>query len=130
MSAEDPSAPKGFDERLRAARATQRERSEGKPGTALSGGVLGVGFRIGIELVAAIIVGVGIGWLLDWWLGTTPWLLVLFFLLGAAAGMSKAIRGAMKLGRYSGGRLGSCCPRAKAAGYCHVESMVEANCGP
>ena len=99
MSAEDPSEPKGFDDRLRAARATQRERTEGKPGAALSGGVLGVGFRIGVELVAAIIVGVGMGWLLDWWLGTGPWLLVLFFLLGAAAGILKAIRSAMELGR-------------------------------
>ena len=99
MSAEDPSEPEGFAERLRAARASQRERTEGKPRLALSGGALGVGFRIGVELVAAIIVGVGMGWLLDWWLGTGPWLLVLFFLLGAAAGMLKAIRGAMKLGR-------------------------------
>ena len=99
MSAEDPSEPEGFAERLRAARASQRERSQGKPRMAPSGAVLGVGFRLGVELIAAIIVGVGIGWLLDWWLGTGPWLLVLFFLLGAAAGMLKAIRGAMNLGR-------------------------------
>ena len=47
MSAEDPSEPEGFAERLRAARASQRERTEGKPRLALSGGVLGVGCGLG-----------------------------------------------------------------------------------
>ena len=53
---------------------------------------LGVAMRIGIELVVAVFVGTGIGWLLDQWLGTKPWLMVVFFLLGAAAGFFNVIR--------------------------------------
>lgn len=48
--------------------------------------------RIGIEMVSAVAVGVGIGWLLDRWLGTKPWLMVLFFFMGAAAGILGAYR--------------------------------------
>jgi ATP synthase protein I len=48
--------------------------------------------RIGIEMVSAVAVGVGIGWLLDAWLGTKPWLMVVFFFMGAAAGILGAYR--------------------------------------
>src|SRR5690606_38099712 len=47
---------------------------------------LSIAFRIGVELVAALAIGVGIGWALDRWLGSSPWLLILFFVFGAAAG--------------------------------------------
>lgn len=50
--------------------------------------------RIGIELVAGVAVGAGIGYLLDSWLGTAPWLLILFFFLGAAGGMMNVYRAA------------------------------------
>lgn len=42
---------------------------------------------MGMELVAAILTWAGIGWLLDRWLGTTPWLLVVGGLVGNAAGL-------------------------------------------
>jgi len=48
--------------------------------------------RIGVELVAALVVGVGIGVLLDRWWGTSPWMLLAFFLLGAAAGILNVFR--------------------------------------
>jgi ATP synthase protein I len=48
--------------------------------------------KIGIELVSALAVGVGIGLLLDSWLGTGPWMLLLFFVLGAAAGILNVYR--------------------------------------
>ena len=48
---------------------------------------MGLGFRIGVELVAGVLVGTGIGWGLDSWLRTAPWLMVLFLLLGGAAGV-------------------------------------------
>lgn len=41
---------------------------------------------IGIQLAVSTIVGAGMGYLLDRWLGTEPWLLVLFFILGTVAG--------------------------------------------
>ncbi|MGH6952806.1 MAG: AtpZ/AtpI family protein [Alphaproteobacteria bacterium] len=55
-------------------------------------------FRIAVELVAGLAVGVAIGWVLDRWLGTGPWLLVLFFFLGAAAGVLNVYRSAKALG--------------------------------
>ena len=56
------------------------------------GDMLGMGMRIGTELVAAMIVSVGLGWLLDRWLGTRPWLMVAFFFLGAGAGILNVYR--------------------------------------
>lgn len=54
--------------------------------------------RIGTELVAALIVGVGIGYFVDNWLDTKPWFLVLFFFLGSAAGILNVYRAANSLG--------------------------------
>ena len=53
---------------------------------------LGMAMRIGIELVAAIIVGTAIGYGLDRWLGSKPWLMILFLLLGGAAGVMNVYR--------------------------------------
>ncbi|MBT4935098.1 MAG: AtpZ/AtpI family protein [Rhodospirillaceae bacterium] len=58
--------------------------------------------RIGTELVAALIVGVGIGYFLDNWLDTKPWFLVVFFFLGAAAGVLNVYRAASGLGMAVG----------------------------
>ena len=52
------------------------------------------GFRLSTELVAGVLVGAGLGWLLDRWLGTTPWGLILFLLLGFAAGVLNVMRAA------------------------------------
>src|SRR5262245_22499460 len=43
------------------------------------------GFRLSAELVAGVLVGAGIGWLLDRWLGTSPLGMIVFLLLGFAA---------------------------------------------
>ena len=52
------------------------------------------GFRLSSELVAGVLVGAGIGWLLDWWLGISPWGLIVFLLLGFAAGILNVMRAA------------------------------------
>jgi ATP synthase protein I len=52
------------------------------------------GFRLSTELVAGVLVGAGLGWLLDRWLGTTPWGLIVFLLLGFAAGVLNVMRAA------------------------------------
>jgi len=92
---EEPERPslEDLDARLRAAREHQTAK-EGSGKNKQAGGQGGFGFamRIGTDLVAALIVGVGIGVLLDYWLGTKPWMLVLFFLLGAAAGFVNIFR--------------------------------------
>jgi ATP synthase protein I len=52
------------------------------------------GFRLSTELVAAVLVGAAIGWLLDRWLGISPWGLIVFLLLGFAAGVLNVMRAA------------------------------------
>ena len=47
---------------------------------------LALASRVGIEMVAATLVGAGVGYGLDAWLGTKPWLLVVGVVLGTAAG--------------------------------------------
>ena len=81
-----------LDERLRRFRNKQ-EVAAGRPEKPESRqGGLGFAMRIGTELVAALIIGVGFGLLLDNWLGTKPWFMLAFFLLGAAAGMLNVYR--------------------------------------
>ena len=50
------------------------------------------GFRLSSELVAGVVVGAGIGWLIDRWLGISPWGLIVFLLLGFAAGVLNVMR--------------------------------------
>ena len=52
------------------------------------------GFRLSTELVAGVLVGAGIGWLLDRWLGISPWGMIVFLLLGFAAGVLNVMRAA------------------------------------
>ena len=53
---------------------------------------LAYGMRIGVEFIAGTVVGLLIGWGLDSWLGTTPWFLLLFVILGFAAGVMNVYR--------------------------------------
>ena len=97
-----PDSLRDLDDRLR--RLREREGSGGAEpghGRASSSG-LGMGMRIGVELVASLLVGVGIGWGLDRLLGTSPWLLLVFFLLGAAAGMMNIYRVMMGMSQTVG----------------------------
>jgi len=52
------------------------------------------GFRLATELVAGILVGAGIGWGLDRLIGTSPFGLIVFLLLGFAAGVVNVMRAA------------------------------------
>lgn len=56
----------------------------------------GFAYRIGLELVAAVAVGGVIGWAVDKWLGTAPWFMILFFILGVAAGFVNVYKAAGK----------------------------------
>ncbi len=83
----------GFEERLRQARARQGMDNPGpERGGSLPQGNWGIGFRAGVEVVSALVVGVAVGWFLDRWLGTWPWLFLLFFVLGSAAGILNVYR--------------------------------------
>ncbi|HUK57474.1 MAG TPA: AtpZ/AtpI family protein [Nitrospiria bacterium] len=48
--------------------------------------------RIGVELVVSTVVGASLGYLLDAWLGTRPWIMVVGVFLGAAAGFRSIYR--------------------------------------
>jgi ATP synthase protein I len=91
----DPLARLG--ERLEKARRRSSEHEGEEPASAPGG--LGYGFRVGIELVSALAVGVGLGFLADRFIGTRPWGVILGFFLGAAAGMLNAIRAMRELGK-------------------------------
>lgn len=48
--------------------------------------------RMSTELASAVFVGGGIGYLLDYWFKTDPWLTLVFFLFGLAAGFRDMYR--------------------------------------
>jgi ATP synthase protein I len=52
------------------------------------------GLRLSSELVGGVLVGAVIGWVIDWGLGISPWGLILFVLLGFAAGVLNVMRAA------------------------------------
>ena len=81
-----------LDAKIRAAQAKRAEKKKRETGKAHQDSGLGFALRIATEMVAGIGVGVGIGLALDWWLDTGPWLLILFFFLGAGAGMMNMYR--------------------------------------
>ena len=58
---------------------------------------LGNAFKLGTELVAAVIVGTIIGFILDNWFGTKPILIIVFFFFGAVAGITNVIKAARKM---------------------------------
>lgn len=69
------------------ARATSKGRGE----------AMSRAMRVSAELIGGIVVGGAIGWFIDGWLGLQkPWFFILFFLLGAAAGILNVIRMAMR----------------------------------
>lgn len=57
----------------------------------------GLAYAAAFSLFAAVAGGLVIGWLLDRWLGTRPWLLVTGIVLGSAAGFYELIRSSAKL---------------------------------
>ena len=64
----------------------------GEPKAAADSAGMGVGLRVAADLVAGVVVGAGIGYLLDRWLGTKPFLLMLMLVLGFVAGIMNVYR--------------------------------------
>ena len=61
------------------------------------GSFMGNAFKLGTELVAAVAVGTIIGFILDNWFDTKPWLIIIFFFVGVVAGITNVIRSAKKI---------------------------------
>ena len=53
---------------------------------------IGQAFKLSTELVAAVLVGTIIGFILDNWFDTKPWLIITFFFVGVVAGITNVIR--------------------------------------
>lgn len=56
------------------------------------GNALGLAMRVSVEVVSALAVGFVIGWSLDEWFDTRPWLMLVFLLIGGAAGILNVYR--------------------------------------
>lgn len=86
-------------ERLKELEDKLQARESGRAGlsdeeSARRSSALGKAFQLSVELVAGVFVGGLIGWALDGWLGTSPLFLLVFLLLGMAAGFLNVIRAA------------------------------------
>ena len=88
-------APQDFKTRLKIAKSKIKKQiiSDNEK----RGSFMGNAFKLGTELVAAVGVGTIIGFILDSWFGTKPWLIIIFFFLGAAAGMLNVIKTANRM---------------------------------
>ena len=78
----------------RLAQANRPPENGSGPRQATDASAIARGFRLSTELVAGVLVGAAIGWLLDRWLGISPWGLIVFLLLGFAAGVLNVMRAA------------------------------------
>ena len=58
---------------------------------------IGVAFKLSTEMVAAVVVGTIIGFILDNWFGTKPWLILIFFFVGVVAGILNVVRSAKNM---------------------------------
>jgi ATP synthase protein I len=82
-------------QRLGAGLAQQRaDQGDPRQDRATTASGYAKGFRLSSELVAGVVVGAGLGWLVDRWLGAAPWGLIVFLLLGFAAGVLNVMRSA------------------------------------
>lgn len=98
---------RALDEALAARRpAPGRAGNGGKPGTdGLTG--FGQALKMSSEFIAGIAVGAGLGWLIDRLAGTSPWGLIVFLLLGFAAGVLNVLRSAGLIAEPDAGARGS-----------------------
>jgi len=87
--------PKDFKTRLKIAKS--KLRSNQTIYNDQKGTFMGFAFKLGTELVAAVAVGTIIGFILDSWFGTKPWLIIVFFFIGSAAGILNVIRAAKRM---------------------------------
>ena len=87
--------PENFKTRLKIAKSKLAKQVQSD--SEKRGSCMGSAFKLGTELVASVAVGTVIGFILDSWFDTKPWLIIIFFFLGAAAGMLNVIRTANRM---------------------------------
>ena len=82
--------PEDFKTRLKIAKSKIKKQLDDNNEKRSS--FMGNAFKLGTELVAAVAVGTIIGFILDSWFDTKPWLIIAFFFIGVIAGMLNVIR--------------------------------------
>tara|TARA_Y100000766_G_scaffold270438_1_gene268357 strand:+ start:519 stop:803 length:285 start_codon:yes stop_codon:yes gene_type:complete len=87
--------PEDFKTRLKIAKSKIKKQAQ--LDREKRGSFIGGAFKLGTELVSAVAVGTIIGFILDSWFDTKPWLIIIFFFLGTAAGILNVIRTANKM---------------------------------
>jgi ATP synthase protein I len=101
-------------DRLDKAKAEREAAAQADLDAEMRGRGMAYGMRMAAELVAAVIVGGAIGYGLDSWLGSKPWLFLLFFVLGFAAGVLNVVRSYERIQKEiaarTGGRIGKSVP--------------------
>ena len=84
-----------FKTRLKIAKNKAKSKYSEEKEPSKSG--MGHAFKMSTELVAAVAVGTIIGFILDNWFGTKPWLILIFFLVGVATGIMNVVKSAKKM---------------------------------
>jgi ATP synthase protein I len=97
-----PTPLEDLAERIQRLKAERTPTTAPVRGESMSG--LGMAFGVAAHMVAGLGVGAAIGYFLDSWLGTSPWMLGLFFFLGGCAGVLNTYRMAMGMDMAMGYR--------------------------
>ena len=84
-----------FKTRLKIAKNKVKSRKSTKNEESSSS--MGAAFKMSTELVSAVAVGTIIGFILDNWFGTKPWLILIFFFVGVVAGITNVVKSAKKM---------------------------------
>lgn len=87
--------PEDFKTRLKIAKSKIKKQAQ--IDSEKRGSFMGSAFKLGTELVSAVAVGTIIGFILDSWFDTKPWLIILFFFLGSIAGIMNIIKAAKRM---------------------------------
>ncbi|WP_091438601.1 AtpZ/AtpI family protein [Ancylobacter rudongensis] len=87
-------------DKVQAERQAEEKASATQDRTSSSAGMT-LAFRLGAEFVAGVLVGAGLGWAIDRFLGIAPWGMIVFMLLGFGAGIVNMMRAAGETGRKS-----------------------------
>tara|TARA_B110001454_G_C12546493_1_gene361739 strand:+ start:323 stop:607 length:285 start_codon:yes stop_codon:yes gene_type:complete len=88
---------KEIETRLKIAKKSIKKNSQNNIGTNATS--LGKALKISTELVAAVVVGTTIGFLLDSWFDTKPLFIILFFFMGVSAGVLSVFKSAKKMNK-------------------------------
>ena len=100
--ATDTSVSYSLSERISKLEQKHHRADGNAPQATIPRGGMALAARVSTELVAGLIVGAGIGWILDRWLNTSPLLLVIMFFVGALAGMLNVWRALSGQGMAAG----------------------------